>query len=62
MCGAQKRLKFRGNWWCAVDETDQGVRIDSNLTRIMKSGRNPVEIVDGDFNCCTIMNSDESGG
>ena len=61
MCGAQEGLKFRGNWWCAVDETDQGVRIDSNLTRIMKSGRNPLEIVDGD-NCCTIMNSDESGG
>ena len=45
---------------CAVDKTDDIVKIDSNLTRIKKSGRNPVEIGDGDFNCSNILNSDES--
>jgi hypothetical protein len=60
VCGAQEKLEFRGDWWCAVDETDEVVKIDSNLTRIKKSGRNPVEIGDGDFNCCNILNSDES--
>ena len=62
MGGAEKELKLRGEWWWAVDKTDDIGKIDSNLTRIKKSGRNPVEIVDGDFNSCKILNSDESCG
>jgi hypothetical protein len=59
VCAPRKRLELRGDCWCAVDETGDTVEVDSSLMRIVKSGRNPVEIVDGDFNCCKMLNSDE---
>ena len=49
-----KNWNVEGDGWWAVDETGYTGEVDSNLTRMMKSGRNPVEIFDDDFNRCNI--------
>ena len=62
MSGAKKMEILRENGWCTDDEADTKGIVDSNLTRIVISCRNPVEVVDGDFNCCNTLNSGESCG